>query len=53
MSTAILTAKKAFLLQRWQQIRNDPELDQYDDDYGIETDAEGHAVMKFATSENT
>jgi Uma2 family endonuclease len=45
MSTAILTAKKTFLLQRWQQILNDPELDQYDDDYRIETDAEGHVLM--------
>jgi Uma2 family endonuclease len=45
MSTATLTAKKAFLLQRWQQILNDPELDQYDDDYRIETDADGHILM--------
>ena len=45
MSTPTLTAKKTFLLQRWLQIQNDRELDQYDVDYRIETDADGHVLM--------
>jgi len=45
MSTTTLTPKKAFLLQRWQEILNDPELDRYNDDYRIETDAEGRIVV--------
>lgn len=45
MSTAPLTPNKALLLQRWQEILNDPQLDQYDNDYRIETDAKGHVLM--------
>jgi len=44
MSTTTLTAKQAFLLDRWQQILNDPELDQYEN-YRIETDADGNVLM--------
>jgi len=45
MSTATLSAKKAYLLERWKEILVDPELDQYDDNYCIETDADGHVIM--------
>ena len=40
-----LTPKKALLLQRWQQILTDSALDRYDDDYRIETDADGRILF--------
>jgi Uma2 family endonuclease len=45
MSIGTLSPKKVFLLQCWQEILNDPELDRYHDDYRIETDADGRIVM--------
>ena len=44
MSTVTLTAKQAFLLERWRQILNDPELDQYEN-FRIETDGNGELLM--------
>jgi Uma2 family endonuclease len=44
MSTVTLTAKQAFLLERWHQILNDPELDQYEN-FRIETDGNGKILM--------
>ena len=43
MSTVTLTAEKAFLLERWHQILNDPELDQYEN-FRIETDGNGEIL---------
>jgi len=45
MSVTTLTFKQSFLLERWQQIRNDPDLDQYDNAYRIETDGDGEVLM--------
>jgi Uma2 family endonuclease len=45
MSASTLTIKQAFLLERWRQILNDPALDQYDDAYRFETDANGEVLM--------
>ena len=44
MSTVSLTTKQAFLLERWQQILNDPLLDQYEN-FRIETDGNGEILM--------
>ena len=44
MSTVTLTAKQAFLLERWHQILNDPELDQYEN-FRIETNGNGEILM--------
>ena len=44
MSTVTLSAEKAFLLERWHQILNDPELDQYEN-FRIETDGNGEILM--------
>ena len=44
MSAVTLTAEKAFLLKRWHQILNDPELDQYEN-FRIETDGNGEILM--------
>jgi Uma2 family endonuclease len=43
MSTGTLTTKKAFLLQRWQQILNDPRFS--DCHQRIETDADGNIIV--------
>jgi Uma2 family endonuclease len=43
MSTVILTAKKAFLLERWQQILSDPRFS--DCHQRIETDADCSIIM--------
>ena len=44
MSTVTLTAKQASLLERWRQILNDPQLDQYEN-FRIETDGNGEILM--------
>jgi Uma2 family endonuclease len=43
MSTATLTAKKSYLLQRWQEILSDPQFS--DCHQRIETDADGNIIM--------
>jgi Uma2 family endonuclease len=44
MCTVTLTAKQSILLERWRQILNDPELDQYEN-FRIETDGNGELLM--------
>ena len=44
MSNVTVTARQAFLLERWHQILNDPQLDQYES-FRIETDGNGEILM--------
>ncbi len=44
MSPATLSAKQVFLLECWQRILNDPQLDQYEN-FRFETDGYGEILM--------
>ena len=44
MSPATLSAKQVFLLECWQRILNDPQLDQYES-FRFETDDNGEILM--------